>query len=150
MGFTTLRLNQFWPVRLPASEFPARADTDFCDLCDRDITRKLRPRRSHSWQPMGPARYICHCGQSWPAGAAEWDHLSKWERQRRLRQTFFFVVAASAVSSILAVLVYFLGAGRLAVVIAALPLTLLWVPYLCTILFSLWRTRVRRAGPCTR
>ena len=60
---------------LPASGFPERADAYICDKCARDVTKYFRLRPSHSWTPMGPARFVCRCGQCYLTGAIEWDHL---------------------------------------------------------------------------
>jgi hypothetical protein len=148
MSFTTLKLNRS-PTRLPASAFPNRADAYFCDNCERDLTKHLHPGRAHVWQAMGPERSICRCGREWPTGAVEWDQFSPWERRRRLRDVFAWSIVASVFSSIVATFAYFIlrlswsGAAAASIILAALPGTLMWVPFLSGISVSVWRTRIR-------
>jgi hypothetical protein len=86
-------------ITLPASAFPNGADVYVCDKCGRDITRHFRPGRAHVWAPMGPERYLCLCGQRYLTGATEWDHLSDWERNRRVKDTLGLGVLFSAMFS---------------------------------------------------
>src|SRR5580765_349053 len=82
-------------VTLPASAFPDRADAYICDKCGRDITEHFRPCTSHSWEPMGPEKYECLCGQEYLTGAWEWDHLGYRERRQRVKSTLMFGVLFS-------------------------------------------------------
>lgn len=151
MSFTTLKLNRRPPpppTRLPASAFPTRADAYLCDDCGRDVTRHLHRGSAHVWQAMGPPRYICRCGREWPTGAVEWDQFSSSERQRRLKDVFAWSIITSALSSLVAACSYFIlrswwrGAAVGAIILATLPATLMWVPFLSGIFASVWRTRV--------
>jgi hypothetical protein len=136
---------------LPASSFPERADVYICDKCARDVTKHFRPRQSHTWAPIGPARFTCRCGQRYVTGAIEWDHLGLPERHSRVRQTFVLAIFLSGIFSILGVLIYFAlrflfdlrQAGFLvALFITALPFVWLQITFWPEVLASMWRTRV--------
>jgi hypothetical protein len=73
------------PIKRPASEFPGRADVYVCDKCGRDITLHLHRGHAHVRQPLGPAKYVCRCGQDYLSGTTEWDYLSDWEKRQWLR-----------------------------------------------------------------
>jgi hypothetical protein len=139
---------------LPASGFPERADAYICDKCARDVTKYFRLRQSHSWTPMGPARFVCRCGQCYLTGAIEWDHLGLPERHRRIRQTLVSGVLLSGMFSVFGILVYFAlrflfdlrQAGFLvAVFITAVPFVWLQMTFWPEVLASMWRTRVGRS-----
>lgn len=91
-----------------ASEFPEPADVYLCDSCKREITQFLAPGQSHSWRPMGPERYTCECGQRYLTGAVEWEHLSDWERRRRMAQTHGVAVLFSIMLAVPALIFFFL------------------------------------------
>ncbi len=138
----------------PASGFPQRADTYICDKCARDVTRYFRLHQSHSWTPMGPARFVCRCGQRYLTGAIEWDHLGLPEKHRRIRQTLVLGVFLSGMLSIFGILVYFAlrflfdlrQAGFLvAAFITAVPFVWLQMTFWPEVLASMWRTRVGRS-----
>src|SRR5712691_3427119 len=102
------RLNLDVPhkTQLPASAFPTRADVYVCEKCGRDITRHLQAGQAHVWEPMGPERYRCRCGQTYLTGATEWDHLGDWERKRRVSQTTGLAFLFSVVLSVPGCVVY--------------------------------------------
>jgi hypothetical protein len=136
---------------LPATQFPERADVYVCDKCGREVTKHFRPGQSHSWKPMGPTRFICRCGQRYPTGAIEWDHLGPWERHRRIRDTFALGALLSAMFSVLGLLAYlvlrFLFGSREAglivgLFVTALPFVGLQLTFWPGVLASIWRTRV--------
>jgi hypothetical protein len=138
-------------ITLPASAFPNGADVYVCDKCGRDITRHFRPGRAHVWAPMGPERYLCLCGQRYLTGATEWDHLSDWERNRRVKDTLGLGVLFSAMFSILGLLAYLVlhfvlglreGALVTGLVITALPFSLMQIGFWPGVVASMWRTRV--------
>src|SRR5215472_3238292 len=91
-----------------ASSFPEPADSYICDKCGKDITPHFNVPQSHSWRPLGPERYTCQCGERYLTGAVEWLHLSEWEKQRRLSQTFGLGALLSVMISPLGLLIYFL------------------------------------------
>jgi hypothetical protein len=135
---------------LPASAFPERADVYVCDKCGRDVTKHFHPSQSHTWAPMGPARFVCRCGQTYVTGAIEWDHLGPSERRRRVRQTLGIGVLLSAMFSILGVLAYlalrFLFDLRkagfiVALFITAVPFVWLQLDFWPAVVASMWRTR---------
>jgi hypothetical protein len=148
---TVLDLNkhrEFSSKEVPASAFPDPATTYVCDKCGRDITKYLHRGRAHTWQPMGPQRYICRCGQRWLSGAVEWDHLGGWERRRRVRDTLALSIAFAVLAAIPAVITYaalhaWTGAPILAGLMIALPAILITVPFWICVAASLWRTRFR-------
>jgi len=136
---------------LPASSFPERADVYVCDKCARDVTKRFRPRGSHSWTPVGSPSFVCRCGQRYLTGAIEWDYLGLRERHRRVWQTLVLGVFLSGMFSIFGILVYlalrFLfhlrDAGFLvAVFITALPFVWLQMTFWPEVLASMWRTRI--------
>jgi hypothetical protein len=136
-------------TRLPASEFPDRADVYVCDKCERDITEHLRPHHPHTWTPTGPERYVCPCGEKYLTGAIEWDHLGDSERRRRVRDTIGLGVVFSAFSLILAIPICFilrLISPALGVVvgiaICAAPFALLQITFWPGVIASVWRTRI--------
>lgn len=138
---------------LPASAFPAPADAYVCDNCGRDVTKRLRRRHSHSWEPLGPVRFVCRCGQTYLTGATEWDCLGAPERRKRIRDTFAFGVLFSLLSSVVGGLLYVLlrflahdsHAGIVVgVVIAAFPFVLMQIAFWQGVLASVWRTRIAR------
>lgn len=133
---------------LPASSFPSAATTYLCDTCGSDITKHLHHGRAHVWQPMGPQRYRCRCGQSWLSGAVEWDHLGDWERRRRVRDTLAFSVALTVLALIPATATYVIlrnwaGAIVTAAIIVATPAMLVAIPFWLSVTASIWRTRFR-------
>jgi hypothetical protein len=136
-------------IQLPGSAFPSPASIYLCDNCERDITRHLYPPKSHSWEPLGPEKYTCLCGRQYLTGAMEWEHLSEWERRRRIRQTFgvggllsaIFAVLALGVSLPLAFLHHRTSALLAAFVLIALPFILFVVPFWFEVAASKWRTR---------
>jgi hypothetical protein len=136
---------------LPASSFPERADPYVCDKCARDVTKRFRLRQSHTWAPIGPARFTCRCGQRYLTGAIEWDHLGLPERHRRVWQTFVLGIFRSGIFSIFGILIDFAlrflfdlrQAGFLvALFITALPFVWLQFTFWPEVLASMWRTRV--------
>jgi hypothetical protein len=131
---------------LPASAFPNPAMTYVCDNCGRDVTRHLHCGQAHVWQPMGPQRYTCRCGQRWLTGAVEWDHLGDWERRRRIRDTLAISVVSVILASIPATITYFALRpwARTEVTTAAIilvPLILSGAPFWIAVAASIWRTR---------
>lgn len=138
-------------VTLPASAFPDRADAYICDKCGRDITEHFRPRASHSWEPMGPEKYECLCGQEYLTGAKEWDHLGYRERRQRVKSTLMFGVLFSVMASIPSLLAYFFvrfafsfreGALATSLIIIALPFLLIQIQFWPGVIASMWRTRM--------
>jgi len=82
----TLFDNQVRPsTDFPASRFPDMADRYVCDLCGRDVTRKIHRARGHGGPIIGPARFTCACGARYLSGMTEWDHLHRFMRRSRLR-----------------------------------------------------------------
>ena len=146
--------------QLHASEFPEPADVYVCDKCGRDITSHLHRGRAHVRQPLGPSRYVCACGQSYPSGAAEWDDLNDWERRRWLADVGLAVMVL-VLLAILSVLVHSAIVTRGTVLVALslvafvclispfpLFIAVLAVPF--QIVASLWRTRTVRASQRNR
>jgi hypothetical protein len=74
---------------LPGARFSEPADAYFCDDCGRDITKHLHRGQAHVRQPIGPVRYVCICGKSYPSGATEWDYLSQWAKRQWLSDLWF-------------------------------------------------------------
>jgi hypothetical protein len=133
---------------LPASAFPNPAMNYVCDNCGRDVTEHLHRGQPHVWQPMGPQRYTCRCGQCWLTGAVEWDHLRDWERRRRIRDTLAISVLLAILAFIPATIASFaLGpgprAGATAAAIILVPLILSGAPFWIAVAASIWRTRFR-------
>jgi hypothetical protein len=133
---------------LPASAFPNPAMTYVCDNCGRDVTKHLHRGQAHVWQPMGPQRYTCRCGQRWLTGAVEWDHLGDWERRRRIRDTSAFSVVLAILAFIPATITYFAlwpgaRAGATAAAIILVPSILSGAPFWIAVATSIWRTRFR-------
>jgi VIT1/CCC1 family predicted Fe2+/Mn2+ transporter len=138
--------------KLRASEFPEPADVYICDKCERDITAHLHVGHAHVQRPLGPSRYVCRCGQKYLSGAVEWDELSDWEKQRRLKDVGLSAILVVALAGF-AILVQFAVAHRsitlialaIVVVLLAIPvfplfIAILEIPF--EIGVSLWRTRV--------
>ena len=79
----------------------------------------------------------------------EWDHLSEWERRRRVRRTFVLGVSFSVMSSAISLPAYFvlrmLHLRNLALFAASIvtiaPLLLFLVPFWLDVMSSKWRTR---------
>jgi hypothetical protein len=146
--------------RLPASRFPDPAEIYFCDNCGRDLTKSLYRDRAPVWQPLHPMWYVCQCGRKYLSGAAEWDDLTTWEREQRIRQlSIGFVLFALLVIPV--TLAYFAlrygGAALIVIVgIALIPSVLVAKPLgfvlldLYQIIASICRTRGigRRASAC--
>lgn len=146
-----LDLNKRHAVKLPASEFPDRADVYVCDECGRDITKHFQPGRAHVWSPMGVERYSCLCGQKYLTGATEWDHFRDSERKKRIVQTLGVGISLSILLSVVALLFYLplhliLGLPSVvlttALVIAALPFLWMQIMFWPGVIKSVWRTRV--------
>lgn len=97
-------------IEKPASAFPDWADFYFCDNCKEDLTRQLHRPQAHSWTPMGHETYTCACGKTYPTGAVEWDHLSAYERRRRIRQTHGLGLLFSAFIAVPGLIFYLLSA----------------------------------------
>lgn len=145
--------------RLPASRFPEPAEVYFCDDCGRDVTKRLHRDRAPVWQPLRPIWFVCQCGRKYLSGAAEWDDLTTWEREQRIRQLQIgFMLFALLVTPV--TLAYFAlrygGAALLAVVgIALIPSILVAKPFwfvlldLYEIIASIWRTRGIARKPST-
>ena len=137
-------------VTLPASAFPERANIYVCDKCGRDITKHFRRHQSHVWEPMGPERYQCLCGQKYLTGATEWDHFSARGRRSRIGQTLFVGVLFSMMFSVFGLLVYLFlfafglrqGAVVTGLVITALPFCWMQLEFWPSVVASMWRTRV--------
>jgi hypothetical protein len=128
----SLNLRAHPPVKIPASDFPNRADIYVCDQCGRDITKYLRRGHAHAWEPMGPVRYKCVCGKKYLTGGKEWDHFSQFERSKRIRETTGIGILLSAISSILGFIVYLVlhlvfGFGRPAIIVATV---ITWFPFI--------------------
>jgi hypothetical protein len=154
-------LSQNTNSRLPASRFPEPAELYFCDNCGRDLTKNLFRDRAPVWQPLRPMWCVCDCGRKYLSGAAEWDDLSTWEREQRIRQLGIgFVLFALLVIPV--TLAYFAlrygGAALLAVVgIALIPSILVAKPFgfvlvdLYEIAVSVCRTRAlaKKVSPVT-
>jgi len=141
------------PLRkLAASVFPKRADVYVCDKCGRDISRHFRRTQSHSWQPMGPKKYQCRCGETYLTGAIEWDNLGNSERRRRISQTLGLAVF----SSIAFFLVAYFGlrlvpglrenAVDVALAISILPFCLIQIGFWPGVIASKWRTKFVRSA----
>jgi hypothetical protein len=142
--------------RLPASQFPAPADTYVCDSCGSDLTVRLHQGRAHVRRPLGPTWFTCACGRKYISGATEWDNLGDWEKRQWLVDVgAAFVIALGL--ALVAFLAYFAGAHRsvmllsiLGVVVLLLcplfPLfyAMLAVPF--EIIASIWRTRIKADG----
>jgi hypothetical protein len=140
-------------VRLPANDFPARADEYFCPSCGRDVTKQVRARQSHSWTPLGPMRFTCPCGQKYLTGAIEWDHLGRYQRLRRVRMVLLESVCLSILSSIPASLFYVAlrfvfdlrrVGSTVAWLIIFLPFVLVQLTFWFGVLASIRRTRFGR------
>jgi hypothetical protein len=69
---------------LPASRFPERASTYFCDKCGEDITEHFSVRCGHGSPPLGPPTFYCECGERYLSGTREWDHLGPNEKRATL------------------------------------------------------------------
>ena len=123
-----------------------------CDKCGKDITRHIHAGRAHVLRPLGPLRYTCQCGQKYHSGAVEWDHLSDWEQQSRMREVGLAIIllVGLALLSLLGYVAFRRRSLLLACVWAALallsvPLWPLFVGILSLpfeIAASLWRTRI--------
>ena len=119
-------------TQLPASAFPERADIYVCDDCKKDITRHFSRGKAHSWTPMGRETYTCACGRRYQTGAVEWNHLSEWERTRRIRQAHVLGLLFSAMTAVAALILYVFsltlfhwkGAALAAIVLTAVPFLL--------------------------
>ena len=152
---TSLNLSAPSPTTLPASVFPAPADVYVCDKCGRDVTKYLHRGHAHVWQPMGPNRYHCQCGEKYLTGAAEWDYLGEWERKRRIRQTLGIGIFFSVLFSIVGLVVYLAlhhSKGTLigALALTAFPFLLVNVPFWLQVAVSIWRTRVGSSATSER
>jgi hypothetical protein len=144
---TSLNLSTSSPTTLPASAFPTSADVYVCGKCGRDLTKHLHRGQAHVWKPMGPNRYQCRCGEKYRTGATEWDHLSEWERKRRIGQILGLGILCSVAFSIVGLVVYLglhrsKGALISASAITALPFLLMNVPFWFEVAASVWRTRI--------
>jgi hypothetical protein len=146
-----LSLGERPSITRPASAFPERANIYVCDNCCRDITKHLRPGQSHVWKPRGPERYQCRCGKKYLTGAIEWDHLGRWERSGRIRDTLGLGVTFSAMLSVLGLMLYPVlkvafglreGAVGTGLVITALPFCLMQLGFWPSVFASMWRTRI--------
>ena len=147
----SLNLNARDRIKLPASEFPTRADVYTCDKCGWDITKHFHPVRAHVWAAMGPDKYVCRCGEKYLTGATEWDYFSERERRKRVGDTFGLGLVFSAMISVLSVVVYLVlhfvfhrsrEAFAIAFFITAFPFFLMVVPFGIEVAASVWRTRV--------
>ena len=138
--------------QLNASEFPEPADVYVCDKCDRDITSHLHRGHAHIRQPLGPSRYVCACGQSYPSGSAEWDDLSDWEKRRWLADVRLAVIVL-VLLAVLSVLVHSeivtrstalvaLSVVAFVFLISLFPLFIAILAVPLQIAASLWRTRI--------
>jgi len=145
-----LSLGERYSITRPASDFPERANIYVCDNCGRDITKHFRAGQSHVWRPIGPQRYQCSCGKKYLTGAAEWDHLGRWERSCRVRHTLGMGVVFSAMVSVLGFLVYLdlkfafgpkAGAVVTGLIITASPFCLMQLAFWPGVFASMWRTR---------
>lgn len=138
--------------RLPASRFPEPAELYFCDNCGRDLTRNLYRDRGSVWQPLRPMWYLCECGRKYLSGAAEWDDLSTWEREKRAwqLQIGFVLFALLVIPTTLAYFALRYGGAALFVIvgIALIPSILVAKPFwfvlldVYEIIASIWRTRI--------
>jgi hypothetical protein len=133
--------------QLPASAFPNYAEVYVCDNCGRNITRHFHAPQSHTSGQIGPTRYQCRCGQKYPTGAIEWDHLGDRRRKNYFLLTFLLGFASSVLLSVPCFAsYYFLGRSReiliAACVISAIPFFLINLPFWFRVAASLWRTRV--------
>jgi hypothetical protein len=125
-----LNLSQHKTERF-ASEFPEPADIYLCDNCKRDITKRLSPGQSQSWRPMGKERYVCSCGQQYLTGAVEWEHLSDWERSRRIKQIHGLGILFSAMLAVPGLILYLLSVSLFHSKSAALAILLVvTVPFI--------------------
>jgi hypothetical protein len=135
--------------RLPASAFPEWADEYFCDNCGREITKQLRRRESHSWQPMGAERFRCACGSNGLTGAAEWDHLSYHGKRNRINALIVLNLGSLLLASIIGLVGYFLSSEANVALNAGLIALSLFLLFQVRSWFgvsaSIWRTRLRRA-----
>jgi hypothetical protein len=137
--------------QLRASEFPELADVYVCDDCGRDITAHLFNGRAHVRQPLGPARYVCSCGQKYLSGAAEWDNLSNWAKRQWLGEVGLALILLTALAVLVlfvryavthhSIIVFVLSATVVLISIPLFPLfvAILGVPF--EIAASIWRTR---------
>lgn len=138
--------------QLPASQFPAPADVYICDKCGNDISAHLHRGRAHVRPPLGPARYVCRCGESYLSGANEWDNLSDWEQRQWLADVLVGVIILAALAA-LPILMYRAVLIRSTVLFGCLAVLLLLsiplfplfgaivaIPF--EIAASTWRTRV--------
>ena len=150
----SLNLGPSHPIKLvPASSVPDRADGHLCDNCGRDLTKHFRRGHAHAWSPMGPVRFNCACGKSYLTGAMEWEHLSQFERRRRLREILGIGIVLSAASSIIAlvtclVLHFVFRFDRVALITATVitwfPFALVQVSFWPGVVQSIIRTRFSR------
>jgi len=135
--------------RLPASTFPEWAEEYFCDNCGREVTKQVRRRQSHSWQPMGAERFRCVCGHAWLTGAAEWDHLSEREKRNRINGFIVLNLGSLILASVIGLVGYFLSSeANVALNAGLIALCLLLVLQLRSwfeVFASIWRTRLRRS-----
>ena len=100
-------------------------------------------------QTIGPTRYSCVCGHRWLTGAAEWDHLDRWNRAQQIRATlveavFFSLLAAIPAALVYLVLMQWQGAEIAAAVIIVLPFVLLPGYFGLEVAVSIWRTRFQK------
>lgn len=142
-------------TQLPASKFPDFADAYVCDKCGTDITEHLYRGRTPVWKPLGPARYICCCGEEYISGLVEWDDLGSVQKHVRSLQIIvlllllflplegFMFLVRSTIERGGPLLVGLSGAALL----PAVFLLLFFASFLLQgieVAASLWRTRVRR------
>jgi hypothetical protein len=114
----------------------------------RDVSDLVERMSGSLW---GRRCFECLCGQKYLTGATEWDHLGDWERRRRLEQIFGLGILFSAFFLVPGLVVYFaLHRSRTAFItafcIAALPFSLMFVPFSLEVAASMWRTRTSGTG----
>ncbi len=138
--------------QLLASQYPEPADVYICDKCGRDITAHFHRGRAHVRPPLGPARYVCPCGERYSSGANEWDNLSDWDRRRWLSDVGLAVIILAALVSF-SILLYRAVLHRSTMLLGCLTVVFLFsiplFPLFGAILAipfelaaSIWRTRV--------
>lgn len=142
-------------TELPVSRFPAKADRYVCDLCGRDVTRKVHRVHGHGGPIIGPTRFTCVCGARYLTGMTEWDHLGRFMRRSRMRFLVFgsafllplvlFVVLARSAWDHHSPLVFALCclAGLFSLPFAVFGILELSTVY--SIFTSIWRTRFAKS-----
>jgi hypothetical protein len=132
----------------PATASQSPADVYVCQKCGSDITKYLNRGQAHTWEPIGSEHYLCPCGEKYPTGAIEWDHLGQSEKKRRLERILGRGIVFSSLFSVFGVVAYFvLDRSNEALIgllaIAVIPFLLTNVTFWLEVAASIWRVRFR-------